>query len=427
MKVTKIIIRNVGLVSDETIEVNKPLIIFYGSIRAGKSTILNAVRWVTGGNFPDDIIKHGEKEASITLELDGGIISRSWYRNKEGVTTPRALTFIKNGKPVPSPFNEIKRLLNPFLLDQDYLVKMGETDRKKFFAELFAVDTTEIDKAIFNADQQARSLRSKLTGYGDIDVTPVEPVDEDGLRKELQSIRATNTSASEAHNKQLAEVAEHNATVDRGVESRKTQEAAIAALEQQLKDAKSKLEATNKWLTANPKKSPPQPLALASTEQIEQRLSQAAAQNVRVEQYKANLKRQEQKTADENALTALEKTLREQRAAKVAKLKEITANCPIKGLAFDEDGSFVYEETQSSMLSTSQLMKLSHELSSMYPEGLGIELLDRGESLGKSIFGFIDRATRENKTILATVVGEKPAVVPENVGVFIVENGKVTK
>jgi hypothetical protein len=77
------------------------------------------------------------------------------------------------------------------------------------------------------------------------------------------------------------------------------------------------------------------------------------------------------------------------------------------------------------MLSGSQIMRLSEELSNLYPKDLGIGLIDRAESLGKSVFLLIDRAKEEDKTILATVVGERPAEVPEEVGVWIVEKGEV--
>ena len=40
-------------------------------------------------------------------------------------------------------------------------------------------------------------------------------------------------------------------------------------------------------------------------------------------------------------------------------------------------------------------------------------------------FGFVKRAEEEKITILATIVGEKPANVPENIGVFVVEKGKI--
>ena len=72
MKIKKLIITNVGkLAGEQEISVNKPLILFYGEIRQGKSTILNAVRWACGGKFPDDIISHGQVEASVTIEFEG--------------------------------------------------------------------------------------------------------------------------------------------------------------------------------------------------------------------------------------------------------------------------------------------------------------------------------------------------------------------
>jgi hypothetical protein len=37
----------------------------------------------------------------------------------------------------------------------------------------------------------------------------------------------------------------------------------------------------------------------------------------------------------------------------------------------------------------------------------------------------VERATQEKKTILATIVGERPANVPQNIGVFVVENGRI--
>jgi len=77
------------------------------------------------------------------------------------------------------------------------------------------------------------------------------------------------------------------------------------------------------------------------------------------------------------------------------------------------------------MLSTSQIMELSSRISATLPNDLGLELIDRAESLGKSIFGYIDRAKAEEKTILATIVGEKPAEISEDIGVFVVEDGKV--
>ena len=47
------------------------------------------------------------------------------------------------------------------------------------------------------------------------------------------------------------------------------------------------------------------------------------------------------------------------------------------------------------------------------------------EKAGELAGEYVDKAKREESTILATIVGEKPAQVPENIGVFVVENGEL--
>jgi hypothetical protein len=51
------------------------------------------------------------------------------------------------------------------------------------------------------------------------------------------------------------------------------------------------------------------------------------------------------------------------------------------------------------------------------------EIVDMG--VGKSIFGFVERAQKDKRTILATIVGDKPAKVPPEIGVWVVESGEV--
>lgn len=418
MKILRLKIKNIGMIADEDVEINKPLILFYGDCCQGKSTILNAIRWVCGAAFPSDIIRHGEKEASIMLEFDGGMVAKSWYINAKKETVGRAITFIRDGKPVESPISELKRLMNPFMLDQDFLVKKTELERKRYFTDLFAVDTTDLDKSIWTKGNDATKLRAKISGYGDIDVTPVLKVDTNSLEVEINRIKASNKAAEDRAREEQRIASEHNSTVQRGIET-------MSELGRQIKELTEKLEKTKAWLEKNPRRSEAVTSIGVDTDELETKLREAGAQNVRHENYLANVKRNEQKQQDEQKLKALELEQRNLKEEKIKRLKSLNENCKIVGLTFDDDGNFVYKGTQAGMLSTSQLMTLSSELSALYPEGLGIELLDRGESLGKSIFGFVDRAQRDKVTILATIVGEKPATVPENIGVFVVEGGKV--
>ena len=453
MKLKTLTIRNVGLIADTVIQLDKPLLLFYGEIRQGKTTILNAVRWVFGGSFPSDIIRHGEKEASVELAFEGGLVSRSWYRAKDGSTKSRDVVFVRDGKPVSSPVSEIRRFLNPFLLDQDFLRNKTELERRQYFSELFAVDTKDLDAEYFEADRKAVSLRATIKGYGEIDLTPVERVEVADLNEQLSKVRGTYAAQKAALESELESMAKDhqsaveevnafngtvvrwNAEVDRAATEAQDIRDAIEAhkrkiieLEQKLAGIKPLEKKQPRPLPAAPDRSAIQKKILdltPDTTALEAQISNAAAQNVRAEQYEKNKSRDSQRKAEETALANLEKRMRQIKAEKQARLQTVSDSCGIKGLTFDERGNFLYEGCEAGMLSTSQLMRLSSELSAKYPEGFSLELLDRGESLGKSIFEYVELAKHKKATVLATIVGEKPASVPDEIGVFVVRDGVV--
>jgi hypothetical protein len=457
MKAIKLIVKNIGIIADATIPLDKPLIVLYGEIRQGKTTFLNAIKWTFGGPFPTDIIRKGETEASSTLVLDCGTIQRSFYVARDGSTKARPVVFERNGAPVRDAVAEIKKFLNPFLLDQDFLKEKSELERKKYFASMFAVDTSGLDKEIIDCEASASATRAKLKGYGEIDLTPVEPPpDVSGLLKDKQTILAGHDAMMEVCRKELAArrndhavtvaklnvensaVRQNNYQIEQAREALRRYQAQVEEHEKALAVARDGVESYAKWLDQHPVMqevpAPPAPdtsdleaklVSRADVSSLDASLSGAEAQAVRFEQYQKNLKRQASRDIDEGIIRSLEKQARELRAKRIAKLKECSDNSGIPGLEFDEAGNFSYEGCQAGMLSTSQLMKLSNQLSSLYPEGFGLDLIDRAESLGKSIFAFVDRAKAEGKTILAAVVGERPAEVPAEVGVFVVEQGVV--
>lgn len=461
MKPTKLLIQNIGIVADETILIDKPLIIFYGEIRQGKTTILNAVRWVCGGEFPTDILRHGSKDGFIELQFSGGHIRREFYLAKDGKTVKaRAVEFVRDGRPVGKPVQEIEKLLNPFTLDQDYLIRMKEADRNRYFLDLFGVNTTDIDTALYTLEKEASDLRSQLKGYGSIDLTEHKQVDAAQLRLarkkivddattarqelegQLDSINKAYDSKCETYRSERSEIDGFNLRRQTRSSQLESVDRDMIELQKRLEALKSEAAEIQNWLAENPKKDdipapfPPdtsalkqQILALHSpdTSAVDSRLSDAAAANVRADQYEKNLARENERKVKAEALDSKEKAVKAKREEKVTRLKTINDSCKIPDLTFTDAGEFSFEDTTAAMLSTSQLMKLSSALSDLYPPGLGIELLDRGESLGKSIFELIDRAKNDEKTILATVVGERPATAPEQVGVFVVAQGKVSQ
>lgn len=432
MKIKRLIIKNIGKISDATIDFNKPLILFYGEILQGKTTILNAVKWCFGGVYPADIIRHGQTEGRVILEFEGGSINREWYIGRDKVTNARPIVFIQDGKPVKKPVDEIKKFLNPYLLDQDHLRKMTELERKAYFIQLFGVDTTEIDQQYTKTESEAKDLRSKIKGYGEIDLTEVKSIDVSPLKAELLTIRTNHAKVVSEINIQNRKVIEYNHSIAQAETDVITLGYEIDRITNQLNELlkrqgelQEKQNDLSTWLKENPKKAEDEIPRPPDTSILEIKISEATANEVRVEQYKKNLKRAKEKERDEIELSILETKQREFKKERIAKLAKIGESCGIKNLSFDEGGNFIYEGTMAGMLSGSQIMKLSEELSSLYPKDLGISLIDRAESLGKSVFLLVDRAKEEEKTILATVVGERPANVPEEIGVFIVEDGIV--
>jgi len=440
MKVKRLTIKNVGILKDETIELNKPLIVFYGELQQGKTTILNSVKWLFGGSYPADIIRHGETEASVTLEFENGSITREWYRSKPknggeaGPTVDRPIVFIKDGKQVKRPVEEIKKFLNPYLLDNEYLKKMGETERKAYFTQLFGVDTSEIDKQYASIEEQARELRAKIKGYGEIDLTEVTLVDVAALRDQKASVLNDHANYVNSIDEQNETIRAHNASLDKKSDRKTGLDKDIPLIAEQIRQLEIKMaeltkerDEIEKYLGITPRKELLGKPTPPDTTGIDNKIIAAVENNSRYEQYQKNLVRAKAKEMDESDLSDLAASLRELKQKKAAKLAEISATCGIKDLVFDESGNFTYEGTSSAMLSTSQVMRLSQELSGLYPSGFGLDLVDRAESLGKSVFLFVEKAQKEEKTILASIVGARPAVVPENVGVFVVNDGQINK
>jgi hypothetical protein len=458
MKPLRLKIHNVGLIEDTVIEINKPLLLFYGDIRQGKTTILNCVRWVLGAsNWPEDIIRHGADEASIEFEFDGGVVSRSWYRSKagksKGTTQARETTFIRNGRPVERPAGELSRLVNPFLVDHEYLKKMSEGERRQYFVDSFPVDTKDLDTESFNNDKEATELRAKVRGYGQIDLTPVPATSTPDLKRQLSEARAahaagmtklveeqeqlerkwrTESELIEDENEKRREQNRRNADAESSLRSIK---ARIAALEAEAKKAIAVMQ-ENPVLALAPKPEKPEalvqlarkaadyPITTPELEKLQEAVNESTLNDERRKVFLANKAKAEQKEREEKRVQELEARAREIKKERVARLSKCAEVVP--GLSFAESGQFTFEGTDAGMLSTSQIMRLSEMLSALYPEGFGLSLIDRAESMGKSIFEFVDRAKAEKKTILATIVGEAPAAAPAEVGVFVVDQGKVT-
>lgn len=458
MKVKKLNIKNFKSISNAEIEFNKPLICLYGDVEQGKTSFLNAIKLLFQKGFPNDLIQHGTSEASIELQLENGLISRSFYLNKDNEIIARPLKAILNNKEMK--ITELQNLFNPFQLNQDYLKEMTSLERKKFFVELFNVDTKDIDNKIIELKTQAEKLRILIGTFGEINITPVTQPNLSELQSKEKEIRASYNQIAlniRAENKVLkdnwkaenevlrSEIEKFNnlqtekqLTLDLFAQKEyKVMELISFAPEFKpfidlngIKNIIGNLAKPEEIKTFTETPEPEYKLETdfnqSELADIQEKISDAKANQIIYENYLKAVEKNNEKTAKQNELQNVENSLRDLRKQKIAKLQEYGKE--ISGLTFNEIGDFIFEGTNGENLSTSQIVRLGIETSKLFPKTLiDLELIDRGESLNlsKNINFWIQKAEKENKNILMTVVGERPANLIDNVGVFVVEKGNL--
>ena len=183
MRATRLNIKNIGIIEDVDIQLDKPLTVFFGQIQQGKSTILRGISILAGGSFPDDLLRHGATQGKIFLGLDCGSICRTFYRQKTGgKTMARPIEYVRDGEVQRgNVVKQLSELFNPFLLDNDYFRRMNERQRRAYLLDVLDVDTSEQDGAIETLTRANTDLRAQLKGMGDIEKPePVEVPDEIG-------------------------------------------------------------------------------------------------------------------------------------------------------------------------------------------------------------------------------------------------------
>ena len=443
-RVTRLVIQNLGIIEDIDVSIDKPLFFFFGDVRQGKSTILYAVQFLSGGGLRDGILRDGQMEGLVRLETTRGSIERTLLRGRDGKVRARPITYVIDG--VAQKGNVVKavaELFSPFQLNQRFFTDMTAVGKLAFLLDLLDVDTTEIDAGILRAEKRAVALRAEVKAYGDIVPVQVELVDVEALRAERERVIAAAQAAGRAVADANAEIEKHNYTraqvfaaaddLPNSIASIQTQ---IDTLRGHLAEAETALKDKAAWLATpanaeQAKTSGPPP---ADTSAIDEQISDAKAVAVRHEQYLGKLARLEEKEQKQASLKLEERAARDARKTRLASLSEASETCPIKGLSIGQDGEVLYDGTTMSMLSDSQGIELSSRIQGMYPDGLGIELIDRGESLGICAPGYrhpiselVERAKAEFRTILITGVGETDARTTDTVGVFRVTRGELAE
>lgn len=425
MKLLKIEIKGIAKHDDTTIVIDKPLTIIFGDVEQGKTTILNAIKWGMGIVVPDKVIKEGCTEGDIFLTFDNATSHRSFYINKEGVEVARPLEYIEGGRVIKEPIKYLKTKINPFLLDNEYFMKMSTNDQMKFFVALFGIDTSAENKTLATYEELNKSLRAEIKGIGEIIPVMVAKPDLDALKAEKATIDYANQELKEKFEKEEKEKKERTGIrmdASSAIEGYKSK---IEALKEEIKEIEDRMAVREAFLSAYPELPDPTLPTYTLTTEIDEKISNAKVDEVKHEAWKADVLKLKAKQDKEQELKDGEQLVRDTRAAKIAKLESFSDKTGITDLKFIE-GGYTYQGTAFDMLSTSARMDLSDKLSALFPSDFDIDLIDRAESLGrKNLINLGEIAAKGKRTIIATVVSDSLAINDENIGVFKVEDGKI--
>lgn len=148
MKIKKLCIKNFRSIQSQELELSR-FNILYGANGAGKTSILNALRYVLNGELPKDPVRHGEESLSVSIDLDDGngtTLGREAFLPEERRINGKVVkesTFFQYLQGVKASYNdapyELKQLehTNPFFADRDpallfTFLEAGTVDGHKF-------------------------------------------------------------------------------------------------------------------------------------------------------------------------------------------------------------------------------------------------------------------------------------------------------
>lgn len=450
MKIVRLEIKNVKKIKDMAIDiVDINHAIFFGKVKMGKTTILDCVRWTFGGEkiIPNDVIKHGETEASIKVFLDSFIEIETRIflgRIKEEVVQKSTVSIYQHNKDLGTraelkPEGGVRTFLlkmaNEIQLNDNWFTSKSHLEQTRFFLELSEIDFTAEDKNIADAKKKAQELRAEVRAFGEISVTPVNKVDTAILQKQKDEIEAKNKEQRAKYeanyNKLVSEISQTNSNIEKAENAlidfdhqKKEVEKQIQELNQKLQGIITMIEEGKKYLKENTKKDLPKfDFKGTDTSDIDKQLTEAATKNVEYDKYQEALKRQLAKETKERELKAQTDIQKINEAAKMKKLEQ-TKLPFIKFVEQDEQIVYKFDDTLCFNLSDSQKMRLTQEICEYKGSLLNLLLIDRGESLGiENIQKYIDKANQTDTQILMTVVGEKPDSI--NKGVYVINEGQI--
>lgn len=223
LKIVSLVAENVKKLTAIHIKPDGNVVQITGRNGSGKTSTLNSIWWALAGagNVQATPIRKGQDRAVIKLDLGEVIVTRTFKKREDGSAGTTITVENAEGAQFPSPQRMLDSLLGSLTFDPLAFARAKPKEQfdalKRFVPDIDFTNLEGLNRADFDkrtaVNRQAKDLAAQASAIAIPESVPGEKLDEEALIKEI------------------GEVGEFNATIDRRAENRVTTANDAAALQ----------------------------------------------------------------------------------------------------------------------------------------------------------------------------------------------------
>lgn len=390
------------------------LVVVGGNNEQGKSTVLDSIMFAIAGknSIPTDVLKHGEKKGSITVELEDIIVTRVFGKGAKLEVKS------KNGAKFSSPQKLLDSIAGKLTFDPLHFQRLGDTQEGRreqvtILKEIVGLDFSELEeekaKLYEGKTEINRDIKKLENSLGQImlhDNVPEKPIIISDIIKKLEDAKANNSEKTSLENTKVSVKTEID-KIDGELLALESKKKELNEDKDFLLEKKSLVEKKIKGFV-----------------EIDEKVIMDEIENVELVNDKVKCNQAFNKMTDEKAdfelvAAGLTEEIKNLDTQKLESLKE--AKMPIEKLSFSEDG-VLYKDKQFHNCSSAEKLRISAAIAVAMNPKLRIMLIRDGSLLDDNSLNQIQKiATDTNTQIWLERVGEGEECS------IIIEDGKVLK
>lgn len=332
MKIVQLTAQNIKRLKAVSITPEGNTVVISGRNGQGKSSVLDAIAMALGGKAlcPDMPIRHGQKGAKVSVQLDGDrpmLVTRTFASDGGSTLT---VTSADGKMKYASPQKLLDDLTGKLMFDPLAFTRMRPLEQLALLKDLVGLDLSDLDErrgALYGertiAGRDVAGRQSQLDAMPDYPEAPAVEVSVADLAGELEAANAQNRERQDAEDEALVlcrQIADREMKIDKGRAEIAEEEKTIVVLRDRAKEADDAVAA----------------IEVIDTDPIRQRINDADETNRKVRENaakaaaQANFDRAKEAYAD---LTDQIEGIDQERASLLA-----AAKFPVAGLGFTADG-----------------------------------------------------------------------------------------